>query len=105
MTDPNGTGNDTLTIAGITSGALKTGSNGYVLTNNTSAAFAGSTVTLSADRKTVTVTVGPTCSGTGCATLGSVTTTPTLAFIAATTLTDAAGNTAVGTRSTAIRLF
>lgn len=71
MTDPSGTGSDTLTIPGLFNGARSTGSNSYVGTNNTSAVFAASPLTLSADRRTVTVTVGPACSGTGCASLGT----------------------------------
>jgi len=62
-------------------------------------------VALSNGNRTVTVTVGPTCAGTGCASLAAVTSSPSLAFVAATTLTDPAGNAVVGTKSQPINLF
>jgi hypothetical protein len=105
LADPSGAGNDTLTITGVTNGAVKLGNNAYVTTDATSAAYASSTVVLSADRRTITVTVGATCAGSACGLLPTVTTSPTLKFVAATTLLDAAGNTAAGTRSQAIKLF
>jgi glucoamylase len=106
LTDPSTTANDTLNIVGITSGERDTGANTYISSNATSAAFAASTVALSNANKTVTITVGPTCSGTACASgLGTATVTSTLSFVAATTLTDAAGNAAAGTKTQAIRLF
>jgi hypothetical protein len=105
LTDPSTTGNDTLTITGITSGARSTGSNGYLLTDNTVADFAASPVTLSADLRTITVTVGPTCTGTGCAGLGTVAANASFSYIAATTITDPGANVTLGTKSTAIRLF
>ena len=105
MADPPGGGNDTLDITGITQGARATGTNGYVTTNNRSASFAASTVALSNSDKTITVTVGPTCSGTGCAVLGTVLTTPNLSWLTASTITDVAGNIPSVTKSVALRLF
>jgi hypothetical protein len=106
LTDPSGNGNDTLTISGITSGALATGSNNYMSTDNTSAAFSSSTVALSNGNKTVTITVGGTCAGTGCATIGTQGSAVNLVFLAATTLTDVAANTATTTSKTfSLRLF
>lgn len=61
--DPIGAGNDRLTIAGLTAVAgLATGSNLYILADNTSATFSSSTV--NATGAVVTVTVAGACSGT-----------------------------------------
>jgi len=95
--DPNGTGNDTLTITGLTSGARTLGANNYVSTNNTTAAFASSV--LSVAGATVTATVAGTCTGTCGANLTAG--QGALAFAPATTVTDAAGNPAAGTFTTA----
>ena len=106
MTDPNGGGSDTLTIGGLLSGARSTGSNSYVSTNNVSADFAASPFTLSPDRKTVTVTVGPTCSNTGCAGIGTNTTAAAVSILLDPALLDAAGNAPTTTaRSITYRLF
>ena len=106
LTDPNGGGSDTLTMAGVSNGARSTGGANYVLTNNTSAAFAGSVVGLSNANRSITVTIAATCSGAGCAALGQQTTNATYSFVGATTLTDVAGNLVVTTARTAsIRLF
>jgi hypothetical protein len=105
LTDPNGAGNDTLTITGITQGARSTGNGGYITTNNSAAPFASSPIALSNGNKTITVTVGPTCSGTGCGSLGTVATTPNLSWLTASTITDVAGNVPTSTFTQAIRLF
>jgi hypothetical protein len=73
LADPSGSGSDTIAIPGVFNGARSTGSNSYVGTNATTADFASSTLALSADRRTITVTIGPACSGTGCASLGTAT--------------------------------
>ncbi len=63
QTDPIGAGNDRLTIAGLTAVAgLATGSNLYILADNTSATFSSSTV--NATGAVVTATVAGACSGT-----------------------------------------
>jgi len=90
MTDPSTTASDTVTIPGLFNGARSTGSNSYLATDNTSAAFGVSTFSLSADRRTVTVTVGPTCAGTGCATLGTAAAANVSVLLDAT-LRDAVG--------------
>ena len=90
MTDPNGGGSDTITIPGLFNGARSTGSNNYLSTNNRSAAFATSPLALSGDRKTLTVTVGPTCSGTGCAGIATNGTAAGVSALLAPTLVDAA---------------
>ncbi|HVD15054.1 MAG TPA: hypothetical protein VNK73_11475, partial [Actinomycetota bacterium] len=92
--DPNGGGDDLLDITGITDGELDTGTNGYISSNNSSASFASSTVTLSTN--TVTVSVAGTCTGT-CA---IATSQGGLSFTPATSLTDAPGNPAAGTLTT-----
>ena len=74
--------------------SLDTGTNGYISSNNSSASFASSTVTLSTN--TVTVSVAGTCTGT-CA---IATSQGGLSFTPATSLTDAAGNPAAGTLTT-----
>jgi hypothetical protein len=105
MTDPQGGGNDTFTITGITNGAINTGSNSYVSLNNTSAGFAGSSVTLSNSNRTVTVTVGATCTGTACSTLSTNTTAASFTYVASTTIADPSANVTTGTRPTTLRLF
>ncbi len=105
LADPAGTGNDTLNLTGITSTARDTGSNLYVTADGTAAAFAGA-VALSVDGATVTVTVGPTCSGTGCTALGTATAAANVSFLGATTLTDRAGQLVTATAKTfSQRLF
>lgn len=106
MTDPNGGGSDTLTVAGLFNGARSTGSNNYISTNNTVASFASSPLALSPDRKTITVTVGPTCSGTGCAGISTNATAASVSTLLATSLLDAAGNAPTTTaRNISFRLF
>lgn len=106
MTDPNGGGSDTLTIAALFNGARSTGSNNYVSTNNVSADFAASPVSLSGDRKTITVTVGPTCSNTGCAGIATNGTAAAVSVLLNTTLLDDAGNAPTTTaRNITYRLF
>lgn len=105
MADPAGGGSDTLTVPGLFSGARSTGSNSYVTANNTAAAFAGSALSLSTDRRTVTVTVGPSCAGTGCAGLGTAA-AANVSVLLDPALRDAAGvvPTAVA-RNISFRLF
>ncbi|MDP9463621.1 MAG: hypothetical protein M3P52_03275, partial [Actinomycetota bacterium] len=97
LTDPNTTGNDTLTMVGVSNGPRNMGSNTYVTNNNTVASFASSAVTLSNANRTITVTIGSTCSGTGCAGLATQASAVNYRFRAAATLEDVAGNFAVST--------
>jgi hypothetical protein len=101
--DPNGSGNDLLNITGITNGDRDTGSNNYVTSNNSTASFGSSTVALSGG--VVTVTVGSSCSGSGCA--GVAAGQGDLSFAPAAGISDAAGNPAAGTftAATSFRLF
>ncbi len=106
LTDPVGTGNDTLTMVGVSNGARRLGSNNYVTLDGAVASFANSTVALSNGGRTITITIGPACSGTGCAALGQQTTNVTYTYLAATTLTDVAGNLAsTAAKTQSIRLF
>jgi hypothetical protein len=106
MTDPSTTASDNLTIAALFNGARSTGSNNYISTNNVSADFASSPITLSGDRKTITVTVGPTCTNTGCAGVATNATAAAVSVLLNTTLLDAAGNAPTTTaRNITFRLF
>lgn len=106
MTDPPGGGSDTITITGMFNGARSTGSNNYLSTNNSSASFATSPLALSGDRRTITVTVGPTCTGTGCAGIATNGTAAAVSSLLTTTLLDAAGNAPTTTaRNITYRLF
>jgi len=95
-TDPTGGGNDTLTITGLTNGARALGANSYINTNNTSAAFASSTLGVAG--ATVTATVAGACTGTCGANIRAG--QGAFAFAPATSITDAAGNAATGTLTT-----
>lgn len=102
-TDPS-VGNDQLTISGLTAVAgVVTGSNLYIATDGTSAAFSSST--MSKASAVITATVAGSCSGTCGAniTAGS----GALVFTPDPTLQDAAGNAAAGSFTTAatFRLF
>jgi hypothetical protein len=106
VTDPVGAGNDTLTLTGVSNGARTTGSNNYLTLDGGVAAFASSPVALGAGNKTITVTVGPTCTGTGCASLVAIATVANYSFVAATTLLDVGANIPLTTARTAsLRLF
>ncbi|MGD9998400.1 MAG: hypothetical protein AB7U39_15895 [Ilumatobacteraceae bacterium] len=96
---------DTLSMSGISNGAGSTGGTSYITTTG-AAASSMSVVTLSNANKTLTVTIGANCSGTGCAALGTQTTNGTYSYVAATTLTDVAGNSPRTTaRTSSMRLF
>jgi hypothetical protein len=97
--DPPGAVNiDTLTVPGVANGTLTTGGNGYITGNGREAGFAASPVSLSA-ATTVRVQVGPVCAGTGCGTTGAD--TGAFGYVPAPSLTDAAGNGAGGSYTTA----
>jgi hypothetical protein len=90
-------GNVTLTIPGITQGAVGTGSPGYLSATGT-ATFSGSTaVTGSGTATTVTITVSSTPTGTGTAS-----STGALAFTPSTAIKDGGANAATGTFTTIV---
>jgi hypothetical protein len=107
LDDPVGGTVDNLLIPGILSGPRSTGSNSYIVIDGTSAAFDGSTVLLSEDRKTITITVGPTCAGTACgAGLGTLSSAVSLSLILDATLKDQFGFAPpIGAKTWSIRLF
>ncbi len=106
LTDPVGAGNDTLTMVGVSNGARTMGANNYITNDGAVASFASSSVSLSNANKTITITVGPSCTGTGCSPLGQQTTNATYSYVASTTLTDVAGNlAATAAKTQSIRLF
>ncbi len=93
-------GADVLTIAGFTSPALVMSSANYVA-GVFVVVFAG-TSALSAGNATITVTVGTCTTSCGQERNG---TGATMIYVPATTLLDAAGNAATGSRSTGFRIF
>jgi len=106
ITDPVGAGNDTLTMVGISNGARTLGATGYVTTDGGVASFASSPVTLLTGNTVIRVTVDATCAGTGCAGIATQTANGTYSFLAATSITDNAGNAASTTaRSRSARYF
>jgi hypothetical protein len=102
--DPSGSGSDRLTVTGLTAVAgVSTGSNLYVLADNSSASFDSSALGLTG--AVVTATVSGSCTGTCVANLGAG--IGALVFTPDPALQDAAGNTAAGSITTAatFRLF
>lgn len=104
IADPPGAATlDTINMPGVASAALSMGSSGYITNDGQQAAFAASTVWLFSPTVLV-VTAGPLCVGTACANLRN--SSGTFLYTPAATLTDAAGNAATGSLSTAaLRLF
>ena len=97
-TDPSGAGNDRLTITGLTAPAgLATGSNSYILADNTSASFSSSTIGKSG--AVITATVAGAC--TGSCSLNITAGTGVLVFTPDPALQDTAGNAAAGSLTTA----
>lgn len=94
LSDPPGGGNDTLHVAGLTGGAIDTGSDGYLTRNNARVTFAASNLMRSTDGLSLIVTVQGACAG-DCTDLGAGTGTP--AFRPASTITDLFGNAASST--------
>lgn len=94
---PDAGGNDLLGIDGVTDGLLDTGSDGYIVLEERTAVFSGSTVRLGGGGRTLSVVVGPTCTSCG----GRRSSAGALVFRPAPTLTDAAGNGAKGSITTA----
>ncbi|HUP71268.1 MAG TPA: HD-GYP domain-containing protein [Acidimicrobiales bacterium] len=95
--DPDTGGNDLVAIDGVSDGLLDTGSGGYIVLEERTAIFGGSTVGLADDGRTLTVVVGPTCTSCG----GRRSSAGVLTFRPAANLTDGAGNGARGSITTA----
>ncbi len=93
-------GFDKLTIAGFTGAGLDMSSANYVA-GVFVVTFAGASA-LSAGNTTITITVGACTSNCGQERMG---TGATMIYVPATTLLDAAGNAAAGSRATAFRIF
>ena len=88
----NGASNDTLSITGVNIGTVNLGSTGWATAIIT---FSDSTMALSADGKTLTVTIGTTCtsSSSNCnAKLNTITSNTTLTWNPSVAATDVAGN-------------
>jgi len=96
--DPSTSANDSVDIAGITAGPQLTTSNSYVTTGTSSVSFAAS---LSKSGNNVIVTLSSlVCTAPLlCLNLGTGNDSSAWAFTPATTLVDAAGNTAAGSRT------
>ncbi|MDP1794169.1 MAG: TadE/TadG family type IV pilus assembly protein [Acidimicrobiales bacterium] len=92
-TDPSGGGNDTLNIAGITSGAATTNSNNYITSNDTSQSYAA---VAAAVGNTVVVTLGAPGCGL-CTAVGTGSDSSAFSITVSTSLGDANGNPATGT--------
>ncbi|MEY2469121.1 MAG: hypothetical protein QOF21_1819 [Actinomycetota bacterium] len=97
-TDPSTTANDSIDIVGITAGPQLTTSNNYVTTGTSFVTFAA---TLSKSGNNVVVTLSSLlCTAPVlCLNLGTGNDSSAWAFTPATTLVDAAGNTAAGSRT------
>ena len=102
--DPSGSGNDTLTLGGVSSSNRNLGANGYESTNNSSAVFGASSVAVTNGNRTITVTLGASCSGSGCAGLSTQASLASYSFLAATTITDLVGLTSTKTLSVSLRM-
>ena len=104
ITEARSGSTNTLTITGITAGALDLGSNDYLGLSGSSISFAGTVASSNAGR-TLTVSAGGCTSGLlPCLLVGAGTGT-TMVYVPPATLLDAAGNAATGSRGTGFRIF
>jgi hypothetical protein len=93
-------GNATLSIPGVTNGALGLGSADYLISQGS--VITAASVALSADSRTLTITAGA-CSS-GCLLVGTGTGT-TMVYVPAATLVDGAANPATGSRAAGFAIF
>jgi hypothetical protein len=95
--DPAGPGNDLLRLGGIAATDLDTGSDAYVTLDGGAARFASSPVALSNSDSALTVTVASLCAG-ACSARAPGGPAP-FVFMPASSITDPAGNSSVGSYS------
>ncbi|MEY2397280.1 MAG: hypothetical protein QOJ00_454 [Actinomycetota bacterium] len=96
--DPQGAGNDSVSIPGVSAGAQLTNSDNYITSNGASV---GTSALISKSGNNVVVTIlSPLlCTPVLCTGLGTGSDPTPFSFTPATTLVDAAGNPAVGSRT------
>jgi uncharacterized repeat protein (TIGR01451 family) len=104
LTAPSGSGHDLLNVTGMFGSVMDTGSNQFMsVTDGSAASFPGSTMYLETPSTTTAVVAGA-CTGSGCPFLTQGPST-TVVYVASPSLTDAAGNPAVGSVVKTMRLF
>lgn len=96
--DPAGAGNDSVEIGGITAGPQLTNSDGY-LTPDNSSLFVAATAAKSGNSVTVTISSPLACTPSGCFGIGAGADSAAFSISPATSLVDAAGNAARGSRT------
>jgi Flp pilus assembly protein TadG len=98
--DPSGGGNsiDTISLSSISAGPMTTNSQAYVSSDGATVTVSG-VVSKSGNNVIVTVLAPLTCSPALCTGLGTGNDSSVWTFTPATTLVDAAGNTATGTKT------
>jgi hypothetical protein len=94
---------DTLTIVGLAQSAMSLGE-GNIVASTQNATYQDATLTLSNGNRTITSTIAGACDGAACNTLG-VDQPSVLTFAPEQTLTDAAGNGAVGTLQKSLQVY
>src|SRR5262249_16311994 len=94
---------DTYTVVGLAESSMSMGTDS-VVPDGQNATYQNATLTLSNGNKTITSTIVGPCAGDACNTLG-VDPANVLTFVPEQTLTDAAGNGAVGSLSKAVQLY
>lgn len=104
QTDPSGAGNDTMTLVGLTNGAIDIGSDDYVTPDGGSIVYLDSQLALQNDNKNIKSTIVGSCSGTACGQNGPGATAP-VTFAPEPTLRDPFGNPAAGTLVQVLQLF
>jgi hypothetical protein len=94
---------DTLTLVGLAESAIDLGESGIVPSGQ-NATYQNATLTLSNGNRTITSTIAGSCDGNACTTLGVDQPSP-VTFVPEQTLTDAAGNGAVGSIQKTLQLY
>jgi hypothetical protein len=94
---------DTLTIVGLAESAIDLGESGIVATGQ-NATYQDATLTLTNGNRTIVSTIAGSCDGSVCNSLG-VDQPSSATFVPEQTLTDAAGNGAVGTLTKVVQFY